>query len=306
MMSKGNVSSALSAARQALGIDAESPEVHNLLGCIYAMDGDREEALSCYKKAMDLDENYLDPLLNTVELLINEKINPEEAIGLCRKAQELVESDEELVEVVLLEADALLSFGKIDDARKALSRIENLNYTDTVHYSMVGRALLEAGDIEKSKEIIEKGIKENPDSADMWYCKGLLLREQGRRIDAVEAFLNVLEKDEQTFLTSSFRELSERDTLVSSAIALMDEEAREMLKNTQIHFVSHPTREQVMDEVDPRQAVLAEGVNIEFKSFINLWIFYGNFEHAGLSLVSPEFGLAEIIKDELIIEHLDK
>ena len=51
LISKGDGVRALLAARQALAINAESPEVHNLLGCIYAMDGDFEEALSCYEKA---------------------------------------------------------------------------------------------------------------------------------------------------------------------------------------------------------------------------------------------------------------
>ena len=77
---KGDTIHALIAAQKALEIDEESPEVHNLLGYIYAMDGDLDEAISNYRQAMVLDDEYVDPVLNTAELLIQSDSDPAEAV----------------------------------------------------------------------------------------------------------------------------------------------------------------------------------------------------------------------------------
>ena len=195
LISKGQSIQALMAARQALGIDGESAEVHNLLGCIYAMDGDFTEAMSCYRRAMDLDDEYIDPILNAAELLLHSQADADEAIRYCDLAREMVSIEEELIEVVLLETDALLNKGRLDEARKKLMEIGESNGLGAVHNMLVGRSLYEIGDFEKSRAFIDRAIDQDPTYTDAWYCKGLLLREEGRRIDAVTAFNSVLESD---------------------------------------------------------------------------------------------------------------
>lgn len=303
LISNGDGGRALIAARQALSIDGESPEVHNLLGCIYAMDGDYGEALTCYQKAIDLDEDYLDPLLNSAELLIHSHAGPENAIDLCRKARELVELEEELVEVVMLETDALLSLGRFDDARKVLLEVENMEFEDPAHFMLVGRALFETGDFEKSKALIEKSLSLDSSSADAWYCRGLLYREEGRRMDAVVAFSTVLEKDAEKEPPPWVAALKSIDDLVQRAISLLDDETRSLLAGTQIHVVPAPTAEQVANELDPRQVVAAETVNPKTQSFAHLWVFYLNFDNAGILPLSPEEDLAELIQEELVLSH---
>ena len=122
---RGKTVPALVAARKARGAGGDSPEAHNLLGDIHAMNGDVEEALINYQHAMDLDEGYIDPLLNTAELLSHPDANPEEAIRLCRSAAQMVSNPEELIEAVLLEVEALLNLGRAGEARKRLGDIDD-------------------------------------------------------------------------------------------------------------------------------------------------------------------------------------
>ena len=299
-MSQGESTKALVAARQALSLDDESPEVHNLLGVIYAMEGDFGEAMACYQRAVDLDEDYLDPLLNAAELLIHSQDNPEEAVDYCRKARDLVELEEEKVEVVLLETDALLTLGRRDEARKLLGEIEDLTYEMPVHYTAVGRALFEVGDFEKSSELIEKAVSLTPESTDAHYCRGLLYREAGRRVDAVRSFLTVLEQDALRPPPPWISDLVKDERLAAGATALLPLELRSMLAGTAIHFEPRPSRQQVMDELDPRAAVWAHTVDGEAGIFGHLWIFFDNFEYAGIRPVSPETDLAELIQEELV------
>ena len=61
---KGDAAGASACAKRALEIDAQSPEVHNLLGYTSALTGDSEEALEHYRQAIALDETYLEAMLN--------------------------------------------------------------------------------------------------------------------------------------------------------------------------------------------------------------------------------------------------
>ncbi len=299
LMSQGDGSRALLAARQALNIDAEAPEVHNLLGCIYAMEGDFEEAMSCWQQAVDLDDEYLDPILNMADVLIHSTDQPDEAVDLCRKARAMIEMEEELVEIAMLETDALLSMNRREEARKVLADIENFEFENPIHFMLVGRALFEAGDFNKSKELIEKSLTIDPSSADAWYCRGLLYREEGRRVDAATAFARVQKEDSKRTPPSWIEKISIED-LVKNAVSQLELESRAMLEGTSIHVAPLPTPEQVMDEVDPRQAVFAQGIDPERKAFLHLWVYFLNFEPAGVLPMSPESDLAALIQDELL------
>ena len=299
-MSQGESTKALVAARQALSIDEESPEVHNLLGVIYAMEGDFGEAMACYQRAVDLDEDYLDPLLNAAELLIHFQDNPEEAVDYCRKARELMELEEEKVEIVLLETDALLTLGRIDEARALLREIEELTYEVPAHYTVVGRALFEVGDFDKSTALIEKAVEMTPEATDAHYCMGLLHREAGRRVDAVRSFLRVRAQDAVRPPPPWVADLLRGEQSVAEAVSLLQKDSQSMLSGTAIHVEPLPSEEQVMNEVDPRAAVWAHTVNGETGAFMHLWIFFNNFDYAGIRPLSLEADLAELLQEELV------
>ena len=299
LISKGDGVRALLAARQALGINAESPEVHNLLGCIYAMEGDFEEALLCYQKAIDLDDGYLDPLLNSAELLIHAHERTDEAVAFCRRARELVGADEELIEVKLLEIDALLSSGRAEEARSLLVDMELTKDLSSIHAMLIGRSLFETGDFDRSREFIEFSLSKDPLSSDAWYCRGLLFREEGRRIDAVSAFIKVLESDEARDDVPWLEQLAPFEKLVERAIALADRDVKASLKGTEIVVAPLPSRAQLLAEIDPRQAVFIEGIDTSKRSFSRLWLFFRNLEHAGILPIDPEENLAQIISDEV-------
>ena len=67
----GDARGAEASARQALEIDPNAPEVHNLLGYIAAMNGEPDEAIEHYRQALALDEGYFDAMLNAAEVMVH-------------------------------------------------------------------------------------------------------------------------------------------------------------------------------------------------------------------------------------------
>jgi Flp pilus assembly protein TadD len=105
---RGDSRGAELSARRALEIDAQSPEAHNLLGYVAALQGDFEDAIENYRQAIALDDTYLEAMLNAAEVYIHPLGDFEQAISLCEQALDLVENDDELVDALLLYFDALL------------------------------------------------------------------------------------------------------------------------------------------------------------------------------------------------------
>lgn len=305
LMSKGLGLEAMLAARQALGIDALSPEAHNLLGCIYAMDGDFNEALDSYQRAMELDDDYLDPILNSAELLLHSRASTEEAIALCDKARSLVMADDEMIEILLLEVDAFLSLGQADTARSRLMEVDEIRAPLPYHNMLIGRAFLELEDLERAKTHIDHAIEQAPNMADAWHCRGLLERERGRRINAVEAFLRVLEEDRNKSPLPWIEQLASTnlERQVKNAIENTPDDVRNALREAEIIIVPLPSIEQVRSELDPRQPLWADEIDLENHSFKRLWVFFRNIEYAGISQVSFEEGLIELIESEITQAH---
>ena len=101
----GDPRGAETSARQALEIDPNAPEVHNLLGYISALNG----------------EGYFDAMLNAAEVLVHPLAQFEDAVEMCDEAISWAENDEELADALLIKIDALLSKGDDASARKALA-----------------------------------------------------------------------------------------------------------------------------------------------------------------------------------------
>ena len=80
---RGDTHGAASSARRALELNPNSPEVHNLLGFVAALDGDCDEAIEAYQQAICLDDGYVEAMLNAAELFVHPMAQFEDAIDIC-------------------------------------------------------------------------------------------------------------------------------------------------------------------------------------------------------------------------------
>src|SRR5271167_4697082 len=140
---KGDAPGASACAKRALEIDAQSPEVHNLLGYTSALAGESEDALEHYRQAIALDETYFEAMLNCAELLMNPLGNWDEAVALCDSALEYAETPSEVCDCVLLKVDAFLGKGDVPAAKRAMLELPDEPIENPAYTFLIGRAYYE-------------------------------------------------------------------------------------------------------------------------------------------------------------------
>ena len=258
LIQKGDPTGAELSARRALDLDEESPEAHNLLGYVAALHGDFERALEHYREALDLDDTYLEAILNAAEVLVYPLGGFDEAIALCDQALDLSEGDDELVDVLLLQFDALLGKNDIEAARALCARFPEGPFENPTHRFLLGRAYFEVGDLESATPIIEDAAKAGVDNPEVYYYLGMIRDERGDATGATTAFLRVRHLDA---LGPPVPWTLSRDTfehMVDRAAKSLGDKARARLGECDLYISDLPGVEVIVDAVDPRAAVLIE------------------------------------------------
>src|SRR5258708_695632 len=165
----GDAHGAEASARQALSIDPNAPEVHNLLGYIAALAGEAEEAVEHYKNALALDEGYFDAMLNAAEVLVHPLADFDNAIEMCDEALSWAETDEETADALLIKVDALISKRDDDGARKALVAMPTGPFESERYEFLIARAHFEVGEVDRASELIERTITRDDTHAEAHY-----------------------------------------------------------------------------------------------------------------------------------------
>src|SRR6476646_11811048 len=123
LVQRGDTRGADASARRALEIDPQSPEAYNLLGYVAALEGETSDAIESYRQAIALDETYLEAMLNAAEVYIHPLGEFDEAIAMCDQALDLAETDDEIVDALLLKFDALLAQQQPEEGKALCARI---------------------------------------------------------------------------------------------------------------------------------------------------------------------------------------
>ena len=258
LIQKGDPTGAELSARRALDLDEESPEAHNLLGYVAALHGDFERALEHYREALDLDDTYLEAILNAAEVLVYPLGGFDEAIALCDQALDLADGDDELVDVLLLKFDALLGKNDMEAARALCARFPEGPFENPTHRFLLGRAYFEVGDLESAAPIIEDAAKAGIENPEVYYYLGMIRDERGDATGATTAFLKVRHLDA---LGPPVPWTLSRDTfehMVERAVSSLGDQARARLAECDLFISDLPGVEVIVDAVDPRAAVLIE------------------------------------------------
>jgi hypothetical protein len=85
--------------------------------------------------------------------------------------------------------------------------------------------------------------------------------------------------------------------VVAEAIGRLPEAQRRLLEGVEVRVAPCPNEAQIRDEVDPRQIVMAEGVDPGRGAFERLWVFALNLER-----VAPPAGAADELLHALTYE----
>jgi tetratricopeptide (TPR) repeat protein len=264
LISRNDARGAEASARRALELDPQSPEAFNLLGYCAALEGNADEAVDAYRQAIALDDTYFEAMLNAAEVYIHPLREFDEAVRMCDQALELAETDEELVDALLLKFDALLGQGdtQLDDARAILERMPTGPYENPAHTFLVGRAFYEVGDIERASPLVEEAAAKDPKHAEAWYYLGLLRDERGDAAGATQAFLKARDLDLALPLPPWSPTREEFLRVCRASIAALDSVLGSYVRQADVFVSDVPGIELVADGVDPRALLLFDGVNV--------------------------------------------
>jgi tetratricopeptide (TPR) repeat protein len=281
LVQRGDTRGAEASARRALEIDPQSPEAYNLLGYVAALEGDASEAIESYRQAIALDETYLEAMLNAAEVYIHPVGDFDEAIEMCNQALDLAETDEEVIDALLLKFDALLGKGDMKEAAQVISRVPEEPYKNPNHAFLVGRAYYEIGDVERATKLIEEAATRDPHHAEAHYYLGLVRDEGGDAKGATEAFLRCrqLDLDMPSPTWALPRELFAR--AAERALQALDPVLARYVRGATLLVSDVPGIELSADGVDPRALVLLDGLGpmeIAPQSCTRVFVYQRNIE----------------------------
>lgn len=260
LLSTGDLRGARASAKRALQLVGDSPEAHNLLGQVAAQEGEADDAMEHYRTAMALDDGYVDPFLNAAELMLHPIRDYDGAIELCDEVLEFVDTNDEIVDAMLLKFDALLGKGDDEAAKRLLDALPDGPYEQPGQSFLVGRALFEAGHVERAEPHLQDAMRAEPDSPDPRYYLALVCDVRGDWGAATEHMLacRALDRALPPVAWALPREQFERS--VARALQGLPPERLKSLDGAIVVVDDSPGVEAVVDGIDPRAPVLIEGV----------------------------------------------
>lgn len=262
-MQRGDTRGAAASARRALELDPNSPEAHNLLGFVAALEGEGEEAIEAYRQAIALDETYLEAMLNAAEVYIHPLGDYDQAIEMCDQALDLAEVDEEIIDALLLKFDALLAKNDVEEAARVVAKLPEGPYDNPNHTFLVGRALYEIGEVDKAAGLIEEAAAKDPRHAEAHYYLGLIRDERGDVKGATSAFLRSRELDLELGAPPWLPGREAMLSLGKKAVGLLNPVLRRYVEDAELYVSDVPGMELVAEGVDPRALVLLDGLSDE-------------------------------------------
>jgi predicted Zn-dependent protease with MMP-like domain/Flp pilus assembly protein TadD len=268
LLRKNDFRGAENSAQKALDLEADSPEALTLLGAIAAGEGDEEEALEQFRRAMEADPEYVSPMLYTAEILLGPDGDPDEALKLIDEALELAEDEDEYLDGLLLKAEALVALGDADDeAREALGELpEDVQFSEPVYHLRAARCYYDLGEVDEALEHYTRCLSEEPDNSDAWHGMGLVHEERGDQAAQVEAWKKVrkLDLDEEpapwAITADEFGEIAD------AAVAELPARIKKLLENVPILASAYPSEEFIADGGDPRVLGFFDGLPYPEKS----------------------------------------
>lgn len=260
LIHRGDLAGAQRSAEKSLELDAESPEAHNLLGYVSAALGNHETALDHYRQAIALDDSFVEAMLNAAEVLIHPIHDFTAAIGLIDEALEWSEAEDEVADALLLKFDAHMHQNDREAAKNVLSTLPEGPFESPRLDFLVGRAYFEVGELEQGKAHLSRALEREPEVADIHYYMGLLLDAQGTHDGATVAFLRCRELDTGMPRPAWSLSQGQFERQLRRAIERLEPSQRDVLEGALVVVSDLPGAEVVADGVDPRAAVLLDGV----------------------------------------------
>jgi tetratricopeptide (TPR) repeat protein len=260
LVADGDFAEALKLAELTLEMEADSPDAHNLLGYIHAAGGNAQKALEHYYRAIEVDEFFVEAMLNAADLLIHPIGDASTALRLLDDALSLCDTDEERTEALVLKVECLLHLGEREQATEAVAALPEGPFPTARLAFMVGKARFETGEVEAAESLLRDARSREPHNADAAYFLGLVLETRGDRSAATVEFLMTRMLDARAPSAPWALSQEHFERRVRSAIKRLAPALSDKLEGSLVVVSDLPGIEVVAEGVDPRLVVLLDDV----------------------------------------------
>lgn len=304
LVSRGDFAGAVMSAEKSLELDQDSPDAHNLLGYIFQSEGRPEEALEHYRAALELDESYVDAMLNAADVLVHPLRRWDEALELVREALDWLEPDEidERADALLLEVEIHLARGDREAARKTAKELPDGPFENPALPMSVGRACLEVGDLDRAEPLLLAALGEHP-SADAHYYVGLVHEARERPRDALLSFLRARELDLVAPPLPWSLAPEQFEGRVQTALGRLSPEHSARLEGALVVVTDLPGAEVVAEGIDPRLPVLLDALpppeSTQAPRAGRVFVYRRNVERVAMGLLEVENEIVRALEAEL-------
>lgn len=264
LVQRGDLAGALVSAQKSIEVDEESAEAHNLLGYVLACQGRGEEALEQYRNAIDLEEGYVDAMLNAADVCLHQLGAQEEAMRLIDDAIDWLEEHEHelLAEALLLKLDACFLRGDREAAVRVIRQMPPGPFENPELALQVGRARFDAGDVDAAEPLLRAAAEALPRNPDVTYHMALLAEVRG---DARAALIGFLQTRELDLMIGPIPGALPHDVFERKVEHALKTRVRAeylgCIEGALVVVTDVPGAEAVADGVDPRVAVLLDDVS---------------------------------------------
>ena len=304
LVARGDFAGAMKSAEKSLEIDETAPEVHNLMGYIRAQEGRAEEAIEHYERAIELDESFVEAMLNAAEVKLHPLRDWDGAIALVDEALDWIEDPEESADAALLKIDALLGKGDREGAIAAVRALPEGPFESPAISFSLGRARFETGDVEGAEPWLRSAAEKDPKNAEAHYYLGLVLQERGDARAASISFLHARDAELRAPARPTLVAPEQFERRVQGAIRKLPAHAAPVIEGALVIIGDLPGAEVVAEGVDPRIPVLLDDLSPEGEPARvgRLFVYQRNVERPANGGAEIEDEIVRAIVDEL--EHV--
>jgi predicted Zn-dependent protease with MMP-like domain len=258
-LDEGRIDEARRLADRAVTAEPESPEAHTLVGAVANAEGDIDGALDAFEKAMEIDDQYLDPILLAAETLALDG-DARQARQLAERALDVAEEEEDFIDALLLKAEIEMGDDDLEAAEETLKQLPPVALPSVALELRTADALLELGNLEAAQAHYEAAGQKEADNPDAPYGLGLVAEARGEREAMIAHFLRVRSLDHKKPAAPWAVTTERLEELVEAALNELPERAQKLLENVPVVVEDYPSEEVVADGFDPRGLGLFAGV----------------------------------------------
>ena len=246
------------------------PEVVAIGGALLAASGEPEEAVeaffSAWKLAPEVGARYL---IDAAELQLYALDDPEAAIESCVRALDITVNEDELIDAVLLQSEALIGLGDQDErARALLAELDGCSIEEPALLCRAGDQYAVMGDLESAARLFQQAIEIDDSWADAHHGLGLIHEARDEPEAKVSAWLRVRELDLAGARPPWHLSDADIEEQVEEALSELPDEVRLRLVNVPMFVEDAPDVQQVREGIDPRLLGLFSGLPLPYQSTV--------------------------------------